>query len=283
MDTTVKRPRLFSLTELVVVIAIVSVLAAILFPLFTSVREKANQVGCASNLRLLGKAYAQYTHDNDGYFPGVERQDAGWAYPLYPYVKSYKPFQCPDDNNPPADSSQVHISYGQNSNFNDQIDADGSRVDFTSSGGHGVGMDKITSPSRTVEVFETASKIKGPNVFMDMMGFANNEGGSSTGNGYSEMWTARYATGILGARPGKDSQGNPTFTSSRHPNGSDFLAVDGHVAYLPGYRVSNGFTPASSKNPQGNYGPTGQWATAAGAGNMTSENGARFALTFSTK
>jgi prepilin-type N-terminal cleavage/methylation domain-containing protein len=41
----------FTLIELLVVVAIISLLAAILFPVFASAREKARQSTCASNLR----------------------------------------------------------------------------------------------------------------------------------------------------------------------------------------------------------------------------------------
>lgn len=61
--------RAFTLIELLVVIAIVSILAAILFPVFASVRERARQTTCQSNLKQIGTAFAQYLNDYDSAYP----------------------------------------------------------------------------------------------------------------------------------------------------------------------------------------------------------------------
>ncbi len=59
----------FTLVELLIVIAIIALLAAILFPVFTSVRDKARAASCLNNLKQISLANLQYTEDNDGYFP----------------------------------------------------------------------------------------------------------------------------------------------------------------------------------------------------------------------
>ena len=50
------KQRGFTLIELLVVIAIIALLAAILFPVFASVRGKARQIVCLSNMRQIGMA-----------------------------------------------------------------------------------------------------------------------------------------------------------------------------------------------------------------------------------
>ena len=43
----------FTLIELIVVIGIITVLAAILFPVISSARQKANQSSCLNNVRQI--------------------------------------------------------------------------------------------------------------------------------------------------------------------------------------------------------------------------------------
>ena len=54
---------------MLVVISIIALLAALLFPVFASARGKARQAACASNLRQIGMALAIYAQDNDDLFP----------------------------------------------------------------------------------------------------------------------------------------------------------------------------------------------------------------------
>jgi type II secretory pathway pseudopilin PulG len=52
-----------------VVIAIIAILAAILFPVFARARENARRSSCASNLKQIGLALAQYAQDYDERMP----------------------------------------------------------------------------------------------------------------------------------------------------------------------------------------------------------------------
>jgi prepilin-type N-terminal cleavage/methylation domain-containing protein len=57
----------FTLIELLVVVAIIAMLAAILFAVFSQAREKARQITCLSNMRQLGIALSMYMEDSDGF------------------------------------------------------------------------------------------------------------------------------------------------------------------------------------------------------------------------
>ena len=50
-------------------IAIIAILAAILFPVFARARENARRAACQSNLKQLGLSFIQYTQDYDEKFP----------------------------------------------------------------------------------------------------------------------------------------------------------------------------------------------------------------------
>jgi len=60
----------FTLMELLVVITIVAVLAALLFSLTSTMRKKASSAISVSNLRQVGTAIVSSTSDNNGTLPG---------------------------------------------------------------------------------------------------------------------------------------------------------------------------------------------------------------------
>ncbi len=94
----------FTLIELLVVIAIIAILAAILFPVFAKAREKARQSSCASNLKQLSVALAQYTQDYDEKVHPHRNTAStyGWMDSVSPYVKSAQVFVCPSQGRAPT-------------------------------------------------------------------------------------------------------------------------------------------------------------------------------------
>ncbi|MCM8806909.1 MAG: type II secretion system GspH family protein [Candidatus Omnitrophica bacterium] len=67
----------FTLIELLVVVAVIAILAAMLFPALSIARERARQAVCMSNLKQLGLAILQYAEDYNGYLPSCYYYKSG--------------------------------------------------------------------------------------------------------------------------------------------------------------------------------------------------------------
>jgi general secretion pathway protein G len=107
----------FTLVELLVVVAIVIILAGILYPVFASTRRAAYSAACISNLKQIGLAVTLYSQDYDETFPTacdqidrhpshqILRAQPDWPKPtpyawevLKPYVKNPGVWRCPGDS-----------------------------------------------------------------------------------------------------------------------------------------------------------------------------------------
>jgi prepilin-type N-terminal cleavage/methylation domain-containing protein/prepilin-type processing-associated H-X9-DG protein len=87
----------FTLMELLVVMAILVILAGLLFPVLARCREQARQVACSSQIQQIGRAHLIYLQDWDERFPGWVQDDAWqpggsarryWTQQLQPYLRS---------------------------------------------------------------------------------------------------------------------------------------------------------------------------------------------------
>ncbi len=88
------RKRGFTLLELMFVISIIAILAAILFPVFARARESARRSTCASNLQQIGVALNMYAQSYDGRYPKKNNEFA----PVFRYVGNIDIFYCPSDS-----------------------------------------------------------------------------------------------------------------------------------------------------------------------------------------
>jgi len=115
------------------VIAIIAILAAILFPVFAAAREKARASSCLSNCKQLALAIIMYAGDYDQYPPSTAAGHPrclplSWAGPfywandpwpgtnswcvspvdvLYPYTRNRGIWHCPDDQGVMMSSTDI--------------------------------------------------------------------------------------------------------------------------------------------------------------------------------
>jgi prepilin-type N-terminal cleavage/methylation domain-containing protein/prepilin-type processing-associated H-X9-DG protein len=91
----------FTLLEILIVIAIILLLAALLFPAFGRARENARRASCLSNSKQLGMGMIQYAQDYDEKFPLARYGGSSsstyktWDDAIFPYVKSDDIYKCP--------------------------------------------------------------------------------------------------------------------------------------------------------------------------------------------
>ncbi len=156
----------FTLIEVLVVIVIIGMIAALIFPVLAKARGAAEKTTCISNLRELALASSIYLHDNDdmmfpyGYNSG-SRFLTWWGDLItgeaehgliYPYTKSGRIRGCPAAGALPTSNPKTYtMGYGVNFRLFYNYPPAAGPVGFTS-----ISMSDVLEPTETLLMADAA-------------------------------------------------------------------------------------------------------------------------------
>ena len=127
--------------ELLVVVAIIAILAAMLLPALARARGRAQSAKCLSNLRQLGIGCVLYEGDNGDRLPETSHQGASWIGKLAAYGLT-NIYRCPLDTN------QLRIASYAVNDFLTPHPFGAPQLDFSR-------LTAIPAPSETLHAAET--------------------------------------------------------------------------------------------------------------------------------
>ena len=245
-----RRKGAFTLVELLVVIAVIALLAALLLPALTRARSAADSTACKNNLRQIGAALAMYVGDYNAY-PGtytlgtVSNQALlGWYLAVFQYAYGKLPppnwksegtiLSCPSY----ARLTGLSLAYGYNRGGVDDLYSvpwDGSRRGRLGLGGEYLadpahppttGLGALIRPIRESEVVKAPEMIAMGDAIVGNWAPGTLGVGSPGGLGGVPDLSAGIATKTQLEDP---LNAHPEFTVRRHNGRWNVLFCDGHI------------------------------------------------------
>ena len=117
-------------------------------------RRDGRVISCASNMKQIGTAFAQYVQDSDDCLPPYTSADGRrtWREAVYPFVKSTSVYHCPDDAADYSHATQEHLPHSYAANY---IHASGrNRGLFAAPNEPPMALTKLASPSTVIALVD---------------------------------------------------------------------------------------------------------------------------------
>jgi prepilin-type N-terminal cleavage/methylation domain-containing protein/prepilin-type processing-associated H-X9-DG protein len=208
-----KTCRAFTLVELLVVVAIIAVLAAITVPAVGAFQSKSWQTKSASNMRQIGVALLLYAGEHDGDLPPTSHTTGtkfrrAWIYQLKSYLGHFDEVRlCPADPHKAARRQAEGTSYILNSWV--FVPKYGPFGDLEESYNN---LKRLPHPGRTVFAFNVSDAVP-PGITND--------------HTHSDLWPQNWQRVCAEIQPDRFRAGR---AAADHSEGqSNLLFADGHV------------------------------------------------------
>ena len=254
-----RRTEAFTLVELLVVITIIAILAALLLPALSSARMRAKRIACENNLRQQGVAFHSFAHDHNSKFPmqvsvsdGGSKEFVENGYLVEGnFYFAYRHFQtladilnrpavlvCPTDTRVPA--ANFRVLQNTNLSYFAGLDADYFKPMSVLAGDgnlsapatliRGAAGDRLTWTA-------TQHRFRGNVLFAD---------------GHVEEWGSNYGELVLAenfAGPSINPAAGPGIASNSNPSHSPVAMTDGAQVNPDSGRGGNFSHPGQAANP----------------------------------
>ena len=269
----------FTLIELLIVVAIIGILAALLLPALQSARKSALAAGCTNNAKQLGTMAMMYSNDTQYFMPvtgkasynysysGGPSCDSLWDRVLIQYLpgmndvitalgtsgtpnssilkkgsafQSIKIFACPADNIPRY--GNVKNEYPLRSfGMSHASGSDGKTLAHISTPFRATRRTMVPMPTRTILLAEWAPMTRGDLGFVTATYAAMSAACTQTLGIYAEWGVDQGGSDFRKASENKIPKSDYMSPKSLHNHSWNYLFCDGHVAMMhPGATIRQG-------------------------------------------